>query len=180
MPPSTSSDAMACWPVETNARSARIAAEQRRLCFGIERPQPPTPREFASFSGSILRSKREVSTPCAWVAVGGTDRQRVSVSHSLICRVRTRKSLDFESRRGNCAGILASTRAASEAFPPDGNRETSRVNTEFGEGSRESKRPAPCSRIEPGSGDPITRLREFQPARRSFKLHFRDHRQVPF
>ena len=40
---------------------ARIAPEQARLWFGIERPRLPRPRGIAGFSGSILGSKREVS-----------------------------------------------------------------------------------------------------------------------
>jgi hypothetical protein len=47
-----------------------IDPETGRLRFGIKRPQPPRPREFAGFSGSILGSGREVSAPTDWVAVG--------------------------------------------------------------------------------------------------------------
>ncbi len=51
--------------------TALIDPETGRLRFGIKRPQPPRPREFAGFSGSILGSGREVSAPTDWVAVGG-------------------------------------------------------------------------------------------------------------
>jgi hypothetical protein len=57
-------------PQRRTRNPARIAPERARLWFGIERPQPPTPREFASFSGSILGSEREVSGLVAWVAEG--------------------------------------------------------------------------------------------------------------
>ncbi len=57
---------------------AQIAPGQVSLWFGIRRPQPPTSREFAGFSGSILEPKREVSTPRAWVAVNGVGGELVS------------------------------------------------------------------------------------------------------
>ena len=60
------------------SKPTRIAPEQPSLWFGIERPQPPRPPNFAGFSGSIPGSRREVSTPCAWVALGGVAGQRVS------------------------------------------------------------------------------------------------------
>jgi len=70
---------------------AKIAPEQVSLWFGIRRSQPPTPREFAGFSGSILESLREVSAPTAWVAVGEVWGELVSRVRSLFSRENTGK-----------------------------------------------------------------------------------------
>jgi hypothetical protein len=75
--------------------SAQIAAETGSLWFGIVRPQPPTPRGFAGFSGSILGSGREVSAPRAWVAVGGVWGELVSAVRSLLSRKNTGNFFDF-------------------------------------------------------------------------------------
>ncbi len=67
----------------------------RRLRFGYARPQPPRPREFAGFSGSILGSGREVSALVAWVAVRGVLSELVSAASSLLSRENTGNFSEF-------------------------------------------------------------------------------------